>query len=526
MPDAKIGWLTTEEGFCKVEVLGKEGGFAKVKRPGTDQLEAIPLGTPFHGFFPALWEQDDEPKAWRYKGRCLPLVDVNGFSNPNQAKALLGTNQSFDSQGQLRPYVFQPHTSNIIDGILLGDHVFLVGPKGVGKTSCVEQVAARVGQPVIRINFTGQVAVSDLVGNMGFGPQGTFWNDGPVITAMRAGYWLLLDEFDFGDPSVMSIFHPILEAHPSYCLKENNGEVVVAHPRFRVFATGNSIGGDKDGQYVGTQALNAALLDRFTGHGQVVKIESMSSRQEREVVRALLPDVPWRIAKRACDFAADMRTKHLKGLSTREVVNWVRKIMLVRDAARAARLTFLAVVQNEEVQKGVEEAIRARFGSRVIIGRCILDGSRMPPPPRAKAPRSAVAAKTPTGPEAPEPGAATVVAAPAGARASSDVTDPEEIKAIWRDYKNNGGAGLTYEDLEAKYGLKSKNGMTAYRVVKKYEAMMGEAKAVEAGDADEPAKKKDEEGKAEDADEGDDDADLDEDADADEEEMEAEEAED
>jgi cobaltochelatase CobS len=474
----KICWLATENGFDKAEIVEEVKGFRKVKRTGADdRIEAIPIGTPHNGFFPALYEQDEEPKVWSHKGRSLPLADLAGFPNAAQAGAILRTNQSFDENGGIKPYVFQPHTLPVIDGIITGDHVFLIGAKGTGKTSCVEQVAARVGQPVVRVNFTGQISVSDIVGSMGFGPSGTYWNDGPVITAMRNGYWLLLDEFDFGDPSVLSIFHPILEARPSYCLKENNGEIVVAKPGFRVFATGNSISGDKDGQYVGTQALNAALLDRFTGHGSVVEIKAMSARQEREVVLALLPDLPYRIAKRACDFAADMRSKHLKGFSTRELLNWCKKILLTRDATKAARLTFLSVIQNDGVRKGVEEAIRARFGSRVIIGRCIMDGTRTPPAfgrrrarpkaeagapvetPTAEVEAPEVVAETKETPEAPE-------AAPnPGERTSSQVTDADEISAICKDYKGNGGM-LSFAEIEAKYGLKSSKGMNAYRIVK------------------------------------------------------------
>jgi len=469
------GWLATPEGYIKAKLIEEGQGYRKVQLLGGAQdgrIEILPPeGTPWQGLHPAFIEGEDEPKVWRFKGRALRKVDLNSFPRPVHAKALLGTNQSFNADGSIKPYVFQPHTTALMDGILGADHIFLIGHKGVGKTSNVEQIAARIGQPLVRINFTGQVSVSDIVGNMGFGSQGTIWNDGPVITAMRNGYWLLLDEFDFGDPSVLSIFHPILEARPSYCLKENNGEVVIAAPGFRVFATGNSLVGDKDGQYCGTQAVNAALLDRFTGHGQVIEIKAMTAKQEKEVLLTLMPTLPHRLARRAAAFAADVRSKHLKGFSTRELINWCKKIMLYKDATRAAEFTFLAVIPDEATRKGIREFIRTRFGSRIIIGRYLVPPEGMAPgvAPRAKTPKAEAKgdeakAETPTG----------------GARTSSGVTDPKEMREIWRAYKGNGGA-MSFEEIEKdpRFNLRVSRGMNAYRIIKKYNEMMGEGKVAD-----------------------------------------------
>ena len=445
----KTAWLACDEEkygkkFLKSELLESGKGFRKVKlldgpEKGTEVF--LPSDeTPYQGFFPALFEQDDEPQVWRFKGRSIPLVDRKKFHNPAQAEALHASNTELDADGKPLPYIFLPHTAEVIDGVMRGDHQFLIGHKGVGKTSLILQVAAHIGQPCIRLNFTGQISISDLVGSLGFGAKGTEWHDGPVITAMRNGYWLVLDEFDFGDPSVLSMFHPVLERSPYYCLKENNGEVVQAVKGFRAFATGNSIGGDASGEYAGTQPMNAALLDRFAGHGRVLEVKPMTMRQERQVVLSVMPNLPPRIARKATVFAAKVRSEHLKSFSTRELINWCRKMLCYKDAVRAAELTFMPIIQNEAVRKGIADSIRALFGSRIIIGRYN---------PNPMAPTMAVG--TP--------------AVPGASRTSSQVTDPAEqeamVKAYYEDKK-------TYEAIETEFKLKPANGTNAYRVILKW----------------------------------------------------------
>src|SRR5208283_1835929 len=118
-----------------------------------------------------------------------------------------------------------------------------------------------------------------------------------------------------------------------------------------------------------------ALLNRFTGHGQAVKIEPMSMKQEREVLRACLPGVSNTLIKRACDLASRLRSGDgqnpalLPEFSTREVMQFVRKLIVYRDPLEAARLTFLSVVQNAEARQPVEQCLSLVFGRRVIVGR-------------------------------------------------------------------------------------------------------------------------------------------------------------
>jgi len=498
----KTCWIPTADGFQKASLVGEDAAkFRQVQivgGPRDGQTDfVVPAGMSCNGFNPALFVQDEEPKVWRFKGRMLPLVDLKSFPNPDHARTVVAANPVVDSNGGISDYTFLPHTIEAIDGILASDHVYLIGHKGVGKTSLILQIAARIGMPVIRVNFNGQVATSDILGNIGFGPSGTIWNDGPLPTAMRNGYWFLADEFDFGDPAILSIFHPILEARPTYTLKENNGEVIVAKPTFRFFATGNSISGDRDGMYAGTQQQNAALLDRFTGHGQVISIRAMTWRQERDVVLNAVPGLPYRIAKRIAKFAAQARAQHLKGLSTRENINFARKILLCKDVHAAAERTFLAVVQDEGVKKGVMGLLDACFGSkRVIVGRSLIRiRERKPGETVVAAPGETAVAKpakeaTPT---------ATPTGATASGRTAAEVTDADEMLRIWAAYKGNGG-GMSFVDVEVAFGLKPCNGMSAYRINKKVNDMAAAGKVKLPGKAGK-AEEKDEKAKELSADE-------------------------
>lgn len=481
----KIGWLVTDDGFQKSELLEDNEAFRKIKMIGgaSDGTESIipAAGMPNGDLYPCFYEGDEEPKVWRFKGRTLPIVDLSKFKNPEQAKLLVPEEE---------PYMFLPHTTQVIDGVIAGDHQLLFGPTGVGKTSILTNIAARIMQPTLRVNFTGQVSISDVVGSIGIVNGSTVWNDGPLPRAMRNGYWLICDEFDFGDPSVLSIFYPVLEARPKLCLKEHDGEIIEAHPNFRIFATGNSIGGgDKDGEYVGTQPLNAALLNRFSGHGSVIHVQPMKSKQEREVLSKRMPSMPARLIKRFCDMASKLRNGDgqnppmIPTFSTRELINWGHKAMLYRDAIKAANITFLPLVKDINTRKGIEDAIQAVFGKRIIIGKMTIQGTDAD-------------------------GAPTTIVAPGKGRVSAQVTDKAEMKAIY-DAKQ---AGLSFEQIEKdeKFNLRESNGMTAWRICKRYrEALQREAAGVTKADdkkADEApkapkAKKKDDDEDEEEPDE-------------------------
>jgi len=197
----KTAWLTTKAGFDEVAIVEETSSCRTLTiKSGAKSGQTMtipPSGRPHGDFHPALYVADKQPDVFRHKGRSLRVLDVAEFPNLEQAAALVPA---------IEPYTFLPHTSKLIDGIIAGDHQLLFGGTGVGKTSLVLQIAARIGQPVIRLNFNGQVSVSDLVGSVGFGKNGTVWNDGALPRAMRNGFWIVLDEIDFAAPEILSIF--------------------------------------------------------------------------------------------------------------------------------------------------------------------------------------------------------------------------------------------------------------------------------------------------------------------------------
>lgn len=432
-----IGWLSTGEGFKKVEILDETPAFRRLK---LDNKVVIISGAhfPHEGRFPALYYGDSKPRVFDFEGRSLPKVNSKDFHNAMQAQALIP---------DVEPYHFPiEETLQVLDGIINGDHILLCGPTGTGKTSRVLQIAARIGQPVIRINFSAQVSPSDLLGFLGIGAGGTVWHDGLLTTAMEQGYWLLLDELDFCPPDVGSVLFPVLENVSRVVLKEHpQGKVVTGERHkpwsesrrtgFRVFATGNSFGGEPGG-YHGTQPQNKALLNRFSGHGRVVEIKGMSPKDEKAVLQERCPWMPAKLVRRAVKFASKVRKSDgqhaaiLPDFSTRELLNWCEKTVQYRDPVLAANLTFLPLAGDDGTRGALRDAIVAIVGRRVIAGdrKQGLNGF-------------------------------------ACAREHAAPMDPANQEAAFVSALEAREKGLSWEGVEKALGLPNRNGMSAWELV-------------------------------------------------------------
>jgi len=139
--------------------------------------------------------------------------------------------------------------------------VYITGLSGNGKTMMIEQVCAALKRELIRVNITKRTDESDLIGSYELVDGNTIRREGPVITAMRRGAVLLLDECDLGTEDILCL-QPILEGKPYFDKK--TGEVVHPAAGFNVIATANTKGkGSDDGRFIGTNLLNEAFLERF-----------------------------------------------------------------------------------------------------------------------------------------------------------------------------------------------------------------------------------------------------------------------
>src|SRR5574338_1010369 len=188
-------------------------------------------------------------------------------------------------------YRFDPQTTlAILAGFAFNRRVMVTGYHGTGKSTHIEQVAARLNWPCIRINLDSHVSRIDLVGKDAIvlkdGKQVTEFREGILPWALQRPIALVFDEYDAGRPDVMFVIQRILEASGQLTLLDQN-RVMKPHPYFRLFATTNTIGlGDTTGLYHGTQQINQGQMDRWN---IVATLNYLDHDSEVEIVLANVP---------------------------------------------------------------------------------------------------------------------------------------------------------------------------------------------------------------------------------------------
>lgn len=241
-------------------------------------------------------------------------------------------------------------TLALLAGFAHNRRVLVQGAHGTGKSTHIEQIAARLNWGCVRVNLDGQLGRMELVGRDGVvvrdRVQVTEFQEGVVPWALRRPIALVLDEYDTGRPDVMFVIQRLLEREGTFTLLERN-EVIRAHPGFRLFATANTVGlGDHSGQYHGVQRLNHAQLDRWN---VVARLDHLPAAEEIAVVLARVPqlrdDTGRGIVAAMVAMAGLTRTGYATGdlstlMSPRTVVTWAENVSLFGDTALAFRLTF------------------------------------------------------------------------------------------------------------------------------------------------------------------------------------------
>ena len=249
-------------------------------------------------------------------------------------------------------YRFDPQTTlAILAGFAFNRRVMVQGYHGTGKSTHVEQVAARLNWPLVRINLDSHVSRIDLVGKDAIvlkeGKQVTEFREGMLPWALQRPVAICFDEYDAGRPDVMFVIQRVLEASGKLTLLDQN-RVISANPYFRLFSTTNTIGlGDTTGLYHGTQQINQGQMDRWSivttlnylPHDNEVEIvlakaKHYRNEQGRDIVNKMV-----RVADltRNAFMNGDISTV----MSPRTVITWAENSEIFNDIGFAFRLTFL-----------------------------------------------------------------------------------------------------------------------------------------------------------------------------------------
>jgi cobaltochelatase CobS len=244
-------------------------------------------------------------------------------------------------------------TLAILAGFAFNRRVMIQGYHGTGKSTHIEQVAARLNWPCIRINLDSHISRIDLVGKDAIvlkdGQQVTEYREGLLPWALQNPCALVFDEYDAGRPDVMFVIQRVLEKEGKLTLLDQN-RVIRPHPAFRLFATANTVGlGDTTGLYHGIQQINQGQMDRWNVVTTLnylpheAEVEIVMAKLEREggdaEGRAEMVSAMVHLAEltRAGFIAGDISTV----MSPRTVITWAENARIFGDVAFSFRVTFL-----------------------------------------------------------------------------------------------------------------------------------------------------------------------------------------
>ena len=282
--------------------------------------------------------------------RLLPVRQVFGIDSELQVPAF---SEREDHVPDIDPVYRFNHdvTLALLAGFMRDRRVLVQGLHGTGKSTHIEQVAARLNWPCVRVNLDGHISRLDLVGKdavvLRDGQQVTEFQEGIVPWALQRPVALIFDEYDAGRPDVMFVIQRILERDGKLTLLDQN-RVISPHACFRLFATANTVGlGNLSGLYHGAQRLNHAQIDRWN---IVASLNYLPADEEIAIVQARAPhfaDDAGRRLVASMVAVADLTRKGFAAgdlstlMSPRTVITWAENVEIFRDPAVAFRLSFV-----------------------------------------------------------------------------------------------------------------------------------------------------------------------------------------
>ena len=263
--------------------------------------------------------------------------DVPAFSQPSEYVPESDPDYQFNRETTLA----------VLAGFAFNRRVMVQGYHGTGKSTHIEQVAARLNWPLIRVNLDSHVSRIDLVGKDAIvlkdGKQITEFREGILPWAIQRPIALVFDEYDAGRPDVMFVIQRILESSGQLTLLDQN-RVMRPNPWFRLFSTTNTVGlGDTTGLYHGTQQLNQGQLDRWS---IVATLNYLAHDAEVEIVLAKVPEIDKATISKMVRVADMTRNAFIAGdistvMSPRTVITWGENALIFGDVGLAFRMTFV-----------------------------------------------------------------------------------------------------------------------------------------------------------------------------------------
>ena len=278
-------------------------------------------------------------------------LELDAFSKKNEYVPEIDKNYKFDKDTTLA----------ILSGFSFNKRVLVQGYHGTGKSTHIEQVAARLNWPCIRVNLDSHISRIDLIGKDAItikdGKQITEFQEGILPWSIQNPIALVFDEYDAGRPDVMFVIQRVLEAEGNFTLLDKN-KVLKQHKYFRLFATSNTVGlGDTTGLYHGTQQINQGQMDRWN---IVTSLNYLSLEREMEII--LAKNKSYNNSKGKEEIANMIKVASLtrKGfvsgdistvMSPRTVMHWAENNLIFKDLGYSFRVTFLN--KCDDVEKNI-----------------------------------------------------------------------------------------------------------------------------------------------------------------------------